>query len=380
MGRKTIPGLIKRNGVWHIDKKICGRRVCQSTGTRCPQEAERYLARLMEEMRQALVYGVRPVRTFEEAAAKFVIENQHKRSIGDDISRLKGLLPFIGDIPLDKLHMGALQPWLVARRRKGVSSGTINHGLQIVRRILNLAAGEWMDDQGLTWIHAPPKIKLLATVDKRKPFPLSWDEQDRLFAKLPAHLADMAMFAVNTGCRQGEICRLRWEWEVQVPALETSIFIVPGTDVKNGEERLIVMNAIARRVVAAQRGKHDTHVFSYKAKPIRAMLNTGWKKARDQVGMPHIRVHDLKHTFGRRLRAAGVSFEDRQDLLGHRSGRITSHYSAAELFRLIEAAETVTDRNGKRPEFVVLRGDRRAESRKTPATSTVRSPPKLLSL
>jgi hypothetical protein len=30
-----------------------------------------------------------------------------------------------------------------------------------------------------------------------------------------------------------------------------------------------------------------------------------------------------KHTFGRRLRAAGVSFEDRQDLLGHRSVRIT---------------------------------------------------------
>ncbi|MCB1509964.1 MAG: tyrosine-type recombinase/integrase [Hyphomicrobiaceae bacterium] len=120
--------------------------------------------------------------------------------------------------------------------------------------------------------------------------------------------------------------------------------------------------------------------FSYKGMPIRAMLNTGWKKARDQVGIPHVRAHDLKHTFGRRLRAAGVSFEDRQDLLGHRSGRITSHYSAAELFRLIEAAETVTDRNGKRPELVVLRGDRTTESRKTPATSTVRSKPKLLSL
>jgi integrase len=50
-------------------------------------------------------------------------------------------------------------------------------------------------------------------------------------------------------------------------------------------------------------------------------------------------VHDLKHTFGRRLRAAGVSFEDRQDLLGHKSGRITTHYSQAELSNLIAAAE-----------------------------------------
>jgi hypothetical protein len=39
--------------------------------------------------------------------------------------------------------------------------------------------------------------------------------------------------------------------------------------------------------------------------------------------LPQVRVHDLKHTFGRRLRAAGVSFDDRQGLIGHRSARIT---------------------------------------------------------
>ena len=39
--------------------------------------------------------------------------------------------------------------------------------------------------------------------------------------------------------------------------------------------------------------------------------------------------------------AAGVSFEDRQDLLGHRSGRVTTHYSAVELHKLVEAANRV---------------------------------------
>ena len=43
----------------------------------------------MEQVRQAHVYGVRPSRTFEEAAAKFVLENQHKRSIDDDVMHLK---------------------------------------------------------------------------------------------------------------------------------------------------------------------------------------------------------------------------------------------------------------------------------------------------
>jgi integrase len=177
----------------------------------------------------------------------------------------------------------------------------------------------------------------------------------------------MALFAVNTGCRQGEICRLRWEWEVRVRELGISIFVVPGSDVKNGEDRLIVLNSIALSVVTARRNQHATHVFAYDGKPVRAMLNTAWKKARMRAGLPHVRVHDLKHTFGRRLRAAGVSFEDRQDLLGHRSGRITTQHSAAELSRLVEAAETVTDRNGKRPELVVLRGVSPAKSRKTPA-------------
>jgi len=42
-------------------------------------------------------------------------------------------------------------------------------------------------------------------------------------------------------------------------------------------------------------------------------------------------VHDLKHAFGRRLRTAGVPLETRKVLLGHKTGDITSHYSAPEL-------------------------------------------------
>ena len=51
-----------------------------------------------------------------------------------------------------------------------------------------------------------------------------------------------------------------------------------------------------------------------------------------------------------------MSFEDRQDLLGHKSGRITTHYSRAELSNLIEAAEKACE----------------ADSRKSPAISWLR--------
>lgn len=314
MGRKRVPGLRQREGVWHIDKRIGGRRICQSCGTRDLEEAERYLARLIEESRQAQVYGVRPSRTFEQAAAKYVLENQHKRSISSDIGRLKLLMPWIVQVALDRLHRGSLEPWIQQRRKEGAAVGTINHGLKVVRRILNLAASEWVDEHGLTWLAHTPKIRLLPDTDKRQPYPLSWEEQARLFKELPSHLAEMALFAVNTGCRDGEICRLRWEWEVKVPELNTSVFIIPSRYVKNADDRLVVLNRVAASVLEARRKKHGTHVFAYHKKPVKRMLNSAWMRAREKADLKQVRVHDLKHTFGRRLRAAGVSFEDRQDL------------------------------------------------------------------
>lgn len=355
MGRKRPPGLVMRAGIWHIDKKLNGQRVCRSTGTSSLEEAERHLAKLIEENRQAVVYGVRPQRSFEQAAAKYVLENQHKRSLDSDIGRLKMLLPWIGEMPLERIHTGTLQPWITYRREGGAKTGTINHGLKVVRRILNLAATEWIDEYGMTWLQTAAKIRLLPDHNKQPPYPLSWDEQDALFRELPSHLGKMALFAVNTGCRVNEICNLQWDWEVDVPSLETKIFIIPGDRVKNGDERVVVLNRVALSVVNSVREKHSTHVFSFKGKPVNRMLNSAWRKARVRADLPKVRVHDLKHTFGRRLRAAGVSFEDRQDLLGHRSGRITTHYSAAELSRLVEAANSVCNRGPGRPELVVLR-------------------------
>jgi integrase len=342
MGRKRTPGLYKRGECWHIDKQVFGRRICESTGTNSLEEAERYLAKRLEELRQVVMYGARPKRIFREAATKFLRENQHKRSIRSDAEQLEILDKYIGDLPIEAVHIGTLQPFIADKKQAGRKNRTINFGLQIVRHILNLAASEWMDDNGLTWLNSPPKIKLLPINDARKPYPLNWDEQERLFNMLPAHLYRMALFAVNTGCRDQEMCLLRWEWEITLPEFNTSAFIIPGKLVKNGEDRLVVLNKTALSVVEEVRGKHCELVFTYNGRPLTRMLNSAWKRARKRVNLP-VRVHDLKHTFGRRLRAAGVSFEDRQDLLGHKSGRITTHYSAAEICNLIAVANKVCE-------------------------------------
>ncbi len=342
MGRKATPGLFKRGDVWHIQKTICGTRIRQGTGTGDLAEAEEYLADLTERMRQNRVHGVRPVRTFAEAATRYLSEST-KTTLDQDAYEIGARLrQFIGSMPLDRINMQTLTPYIEHRKAQGVKKRTINHGLQIVRHILNLAAGEWFDENGLTWLASSPKIKFIPMDDKRDPYPLSWDEQDRLFAELPDYLAKMALFTVNTGCRKAEVCALRWEWERPYPALKTSVFVIPAHMVKNRKDRLVVLNRTAKAVVEEMRGVHLEHVFTHNGKPLANMYGRAWRQAREKAGLTVERVHDLKHTYGRRLRAAGVSEEDRKDLLGHKSGRsMTTHYSMAEIANLISFSNKV---------------------------------------
>ena len=302
--------------------------------------------------------GVRKKRTFAEAALRYLKECQHKRSISRDKKPIKVLHPYIGRLTIDSIHMGTLQTYIEKRQDEGVKARTINYGLQVVRRILNLAATEWVDENNLTWLLAAPKIKLLPETDKAKPYPLNWDEQQKLIQVLPDYLKQMTLFVLHTGLRNSEVCNLQWEWEVQAPVPGGSVFLLPAESVKNGMDRILVLNEVARSIVEERRGKHATHVFCYRKKPLQSMLRKSWRRAREESGMPQLRVHDLRHTFGRRLRAVGVSFEDRQDLLGHKSSRITTHYSAAELDNLYVAVNRLSEVKGSSPALLLVRQNR----------------------
>jgi integrase len=282
MGNQRTSGLTKRGGVWHIDKQFRGVRICESTGTGDLRQAEEYLAKRLNEIREARLYGLRDARTFRAAATKFLQDFNHKKRIKDDAMHLKKLDPFIGSLELKQVHMGSLQTFIAKRRQQGVRTKTVNLALGVVRRVLNLAASEWMDEQGITWLAAAPKIKLFPVTDARSPYPLNDEEQALLFQELPDHLARMALFKVNTGLREQEVCRLKWDYEVKVPEVETSVFVIPGERVKNGEERLVVLNRVARSVIESLRGQHPDHVFAHargrddEPRPVTKINNTAW--------------------------------------------------------------------------------------------------------
>lgn len=119
----------------------------------------------MNDIREAQLHGLCPHRTFRAVATKYLQDHASKKSIKDDAVQLKRLDPFIGELELRQVHMGTLQEFIAKRRTDGVKTKTLNAALAVVRRILNLASSEWIDERGLTWLAAAPKIKLLPIKD-----------------------------------------------------------------------------------------------------------------------------------------------------------------------------------------------------------------------
>jgi len=388
MARKAISGLYQKGGVWQIDKVFRGERLRESTGTGDRQEAEQYLIHRLEQLRQQKVYGVRRTRTWEEAATRFLIESKDQPSIKLTAHHLKQLHPYLKDLPLTHIDDQALEPFVKDRLKgmltpdgkqlKPVAPRTINISIERVIRVLSLCARKWRDEERRPWLDSVPMLAKLDLKKKvREPYPMTWEEQSILFGELPAHLQTMALFKVNTGCREQEVCKLRWDWEISVPELGTSVFLIPSdfggrnerSGVKNGDERLVVLNSVAKSIIDKQRGLSKDWVFPYNGSALHRMNDSAWKKARVRAaklwqeenlrpahpGYASIRVHDLKHTFGRRLRAAGVTQEDRKALLGHKNGSITSHYSGAELGHLIEAANMVSATDSRGPVLTILK-------------------------
>ena len=74
---------------------------------------------------------------------------------------------------------------------------------------IHRAARVYRDDNGTPWLDAVPTLITITMLAEspRSPYPITWDEQDRLLRKMPAHLATMALFAVNTGLRDSNLSR-----------------------------------------------------------------------------------------------------------------------------------------------------------------------------
>lgn len=364
--RSHMPGLRRKGNIWHIEKRckhVAGGWLRCSAGTSSRAKAERILIRRLADIFEEAKRHADAIFLFEEAALRYVQDIADKPSADTIAMHLDQLLPFIGHLPLAHVHDDTLRPFIEHELARELSPKSINNALGVVSRVLKQAAEVWRDDRGRPWLaQTPARITQLSVTGRQaKAYPLSWTEQHRLLELLPRHLVDAATFGINTGCREQEICRLRWDWELPVPELETSVFVLPAPITKSSTERVVVLNSIARRVIDLRRGQHERFVFSYRGRRLSKLNSSAWKRAWRKAGLPVERdirkgVHNLRHTFGRRLRSAGVPLETRKALLGHSNGDLTTHYSPAEIDELQKAVERIVDeRIGQTPTLMLVR-------------------------
>lgn len=350
---------LDEDGSRTLNQVYKGHRIFQRLGKLSQAEAEERLAQERARIGEQLALELRrgSERLWADAARKYLIECQANKVRTLDLIgyHVKLLLPYIGGQPLAEICNDSLEDFKADRQDEGVKNATINRSLEVVRTTLNRAARVWRDG-GKPWLSAPPLIEMLdENAQKRPACPISWAEQAMLLPKLPAHLADMVEFAVNTGARDENVCGLRWEWEVRVPEMQRSVFVIPPEFYKTNRTHVLILNDTAWRIVERQRGKHDTFVFVYRRERVKhldrkpameyhrvgTMNNTAWQSARKAAGLEKVRIHDLRHTYGQRLRDAGVSAEDRALLLGHATDDMPSHYAVAVVENLVAAANSV---------------------------------------
>jgi len=174
----------------------------------------------------------------------------------------------------------------------------------------------------------------------------SW-KRARILAAMDAVRSDPKCTSITDGVRcKGDDIRA----EVRCQRSDSEKPLVVTYTLEDYEQERAVMG---RKPLATWQKKDSDLRQHLLHKAIQRFLDIHWPSA---SAVSRVRVHDLKHTFGRRLRAAGVPLETRKVLLGHRNGDITTHYSAPELEELQEAANRVCgEKSGKSPALVVLK-------------------------
>lgn len=275
-------------------------------------------------------------KTFDEAADKYLAEFE-----GACLKRqqyaLAHIRPYIGHLRMIDVDNEALEGYK-ADRIKQAKVGTINKEITTVVTILNRAVRVWR------WLPAAPLLERVKG-KIRQPYPLTWPEQINMFKRLVGDLQKIALFTVNTGVRREEIFKLKWSDYREIDGV--GMFILRET--KNTHDRPVILNSIARRVVEQMRDGHfqgkKREGYVFPKMTVNKVLNRAWVDA-GLPDDPYIKkgIHNLRHTFGHRLRSCGVEEEDRDLLLGHHSRDLTQHYAASDVPRLGELVERVTVR------------------------------------
>ena len=226
-----------------------------------------------------------------------------------------------GKLELDQLTPEKLENWRIERTRDGVKPATINRALTYLKAYYNLAEEHCKRNPVKALKPLRENNERTRYLDRNTEFP-------RLKAALEGENWDIVEFALHTGMRRGEQFGIEWA-NVDLTA---NVVRVPCP--KGGKARFVYLNDETKAVLLRQRERYPCSPWAFPApsKPERPrdghnFYNRVFRKTLEELGIRDFRWHDLRHSFASWLTMRGAHPKAVQELLGHKSGRMTERYS-----------------------------------------------------
>jgi integrase len=246
------------------------------------------------------------------------------------------LLPAFGATPVREITQAQVRRWwrsLHDPRREGgpLSDRNANKVLTELRAILNYAAA----DYGLATNPADGIAKHRERTDTAAPFYSV--EQVEALARAAASERDALLFKVAAfaGLRRGELISLRWrciDFTRCSITVDESVSAGIDSKPKHGKHRTLPLAPQLAQLLAAWQpddAEDSDLVFPSPldgGKLDGSALRRRYCAARDRAGLPPLRFHDLRHTFGSLAVDGGASLVQVGAWLGHSDLRTTARY------------------------------------------------------
>lgn len=322
-------GVFKKQGNWWIDFYHQGKRIRRKVGP-SKKVAEMALAEVQVKQSKQEFLGVcEPkkilFKDFADEYLDYSKANKSKRSYERDILTLIGhAVPIWGNIELNRLTAKMIEDYKV-HRLQTVVANTVNRELSTIKNLL-VKAVEW----GYLASNPAASVKLLRS---GKPHfrHLSSDEISKLLDACKKsnnpQLYPFVVTAINTGMRLGELTALEWK-DIDFKRGILRVDNKKDHHTKNYDVRVVPMNSTLSEVLRKiPRRLNSSYVFQKCDGKKFNKMRSGFTNAVKRAGIPHVRFHDLRHTFASQLVMGGVDIRTVQELLGHKDIRMTMRYS-----------------------------------------------------
>lgn len=271
------------------------------------------------------------MKTWQEAAAKWLEETAHKRDHRNDKIKIEWIAEHWNTKLLTELDRETIRD-LAKQKAVDVKPATVNRYLALIRAILRRAAHEWQ------WIDKPPHIRLQHEPHRRVRW-LHPEQAKTLIAELPEHQRHPMIFALSTGLRAGNVLELTWR---QID-LKRRVAWFYADQTKNEEDLSVSLNDNAMAILLARRNIHREWVFTYRGKPIKRLTTKAWYKALKRANIENFRWHDLRHTWASWLVQEGVPLYALQEMGGWKTAGMVRKYAHLSPAHNLRYAQTIDE-------------------------------------